>query len=87
MISVRIFYSLYTFMLFLYHLPYVYNLRPNQTQDLKMSNWVDMLRSHFNWCLNDRITQYNQQFIQGNYCDLRAKSVEIPQESSRLQTE
>ena len=27
---------------------YVYKLRPNQTQDLKMSKWVDMLRSHFN---------------------------------------
>lgn len=57
---------------------YVYKLRPNQTQDLKMSNWVDMLRSHFNWCLNDRITQYNQQFIQGNYCDIRAKTEACP---------
>ncbi|WP_445175996.1 helix-turn-helix domain-containing protein [Microcoleus sp.] len=36
---------------------YVYKLRPNQTQLLKMSVWVDMLRSHYNWCLNDRITQ------------------------------
>ncbi|MEG4634339.1 helix-turn-helix domain-containing protein, partial [Microcoleus sp. AR_TQ3_B6] len=43
---------------------YVYKLRPNQTQKLKISNGVDMLRSHFNWCLNDRITQYSQQFIQ-----------------------
>lgn len=50
---------------------YVYKLRPNQTQDLKMSKWVDMLRSHYNWCLNDRITQYNQQFVQGDYSDLR----------------
>jgi putative transposase len=50
---------------------YVYKLRPNQTQNLKMSNWVDMLRSHYNWCLNDRITQYNQQFVQGEYCDRR----------------
>ncbi|MCC3428315.1 MAG: transposase [Microcoleus sp. PH2017_01_SCD_O_A] len=50
---------------------YVYKLRPNQTQDLKMSNWVDMLRSHYNWCLNDRIIQYNQQFVQGDYCDIR----------------
>ena len=49
---------------------YVYKLRPNPTQDAKMSNWVDMLRSHYNWCLNDRITQYNQQFVQGNYCDI-----------------
>ena len=57
---------------------YVYKLRPNQTQELKMSNWVDMLRSHFNWCINDRITQYNQQFIQGNYCEIRAKNEACP---------
>jgi len=57
---------------------YVYKLRPNQAQDLKMSNWVDMLRSHYNWCLNDRITQYNQQFIQGNYCDIRTQSEVSP---------
>ncbi|MEG5061821.1 transposase [Microcoleus sp. A2-C5] len=50
---------------------YIYKLRPNQTQVLKMSAWVNMLRSHYNWCLNDRITQYNQQFIQGDYCDIR----------------
>ncbi len=57
---------------------YVYKLRPNQTQNLKMSNWVDLLRSHYNWCLNDRITQYNQQFIQGNYCDIRTQSEVSP---------
>lgn len=50
---------------------YIYKLRPNQTQVLKMSAWVNMLRSHYNWCLNDRITQYSQQFIQGDYCDIR----------------
>ncbi|MEG4515685.1 transposase [Microcoleus sp. AT9_A5] len=37
-----------------------------------------MLRSHFNWCLSDRITQYSQQFIQGNYCDIRTKSEACP---------
>ena len=57
---------------------YVYKLRPNQTQELKISNWVDMLRSHFNWCLNDRITQYSQQFIQGNYCDIRTQGEACP---------
>ena len=50
---------------------YIYKLRPNQTQVLKMSAWVNMLRSHYNWCLNDTITQYSQQFIQGDYCDIR----------------
>jgi len=39
---------------------------------------VDMLRSHYNWCLNDRITQYSQQFVQGDYCDIRTKSETCP---------
>jgi putative transposase len=43
-----------------------------------MSHWVDMLRSHYNWCLNDRITQYNQQFVQSDYCDIRTKSETCP---------
>lgn len=37
-----------------------------------------MLRSHYNWCLNDRITHYNQQFILGNYCSLRTRSEVSP---------
>jgi putative transposase len=57
---------------------YVYKLRPNQTQTLKMSNWVDMLRSQYNWCLGDRICQYSQQFIQGDYCDIRTKGEASP---------
>ncbi|PAX51249.1 transposase, partial [Brunnivagina elsteri CCALA 953] len=43
-----------------------------------MSNWVDMLRSHYNWCLGDRLTQFNQQYIQGNYCDIRTKAEACP---------
>ncbi|MGB8691419.1 MAG: transposase, partial [Microcoleus sp.] len=57
---------------------YLYKLRPNQTQDSKMSNWVDLLRSHYNWCLNDRITHYNQQFIQAKYCEIRTQSEVSP---------
>ncbi|MBD2194947.1 MULTISPECIES: RNA-guided endonuclease InsQ/TnpB family protein [Calothrix] len=57
---------------------YVYKLRPNATQSTKMSNWVDMLRSHYNWCLNDRLTQYAQQFIMGEYCDIRTKAEACP---------
>ena len=55
-----------------------YKLRPNQTQELKMSNWVDMLRSHYNGCLNDRTAQYSQQFVQGNYCEIKTKSEACP---------
>jgi putative transposase len=57
---------------------YIYKLRPNVSQDEKMDNWVDLLRSHCNWCLNDRITQYNQQFIQGDYCDIRTRAEACP---------
>ena len=57
---------------------YVYKLRPNLTQSDKMSIWVGMLRSHYNWCLNDRISQYAAQYIQGDYCDLRTKSSACP---------
>ncbi|MFL9454185.1 MULTISPECIES: RNA-guided endonuclease InsQ/TnpB family protein [Nostocales] len=57
---------------------YVYKLRPNVSQSEKMDTWVDMLRSHYNWCLNDRIAQYNQQFIQGDYCDIRTRAEACP---------
>jgi putative transposase len=43
-----------------------------------MDNWIDMLRSQYNWSLADRITQYNQQFIQGDYCDIRTSSEACP---------
>ncbi|MBW4590334.1 transposase [Aetokthonos hydrillicola Thurmond2011] len=57
---------------------YVYKLRPNVVQSNKMDNWIDMLRSQYNWSLADRITQYNQQFVQGDYCDIRTKGEACP---------
>ncbi|QFS46576.1 RNA-guided endonuclease InsQ/TnpB family protein [Nostoc sphaeroides] len=57
---------------------YVYKLRPNITQSTKLSSWLDMLRSTYNWSLADRIAQYNQQFIQGEYCDIRTRSEACP---------
>ncbi|MCW5314909.1 transposase [Nostoc sp. KVJ3] len=57
---------------------YAYKLRPNVTQSNKMGGWLDMLRSTYNWSLTDRIAQYNQQFIQGDYCDIRTKSEACP---------
>lgn len=57
---------------------YVYKLRPDRTQDAKMSHWLDMLRSHYNWCLNDRITQYDRHFFQGNYCDIKSQTEACP---------
>ena len=57
---------------------YVYKLRPNISQSDKMDGWLDMLRSTYNWSLADRIAQYNQQFIQGDYCDIRTKAEACP---------
>lgn len=57
---------------------YLYKLRPNNAQSDKMDNWLDMLRSTYNWNLADRVAQYNQQFIQGDYCDIRTKAEACP---------
>jgi putative transposase len=50
-----------------------YKLRPNSTQKTIMSNWLNMLRSQYNYCLRDRIESYEQVTHpkMGNYCDLR----------------
>lgn len=56
----------------------MYKFKPNNSQSTEMVRWIDMLRSHYNWCLNDRISQYNQQFIQGEYCDVRTKASACP---------
>ncbi|MBS9385223.1 MAG: transposase [Dolichospermum sp. BR01] len=57
---------------------YVYKLRPNISQSDKMDGWLDMLRSTYNWSLADRIAQYNQQFIQGDYCNIRTRAEACP---------
>ncbi|MGB3205558.1 MAG: helix-turn-helix domain-containing protein [Crinalium sp.] len=56
----------------------VYKLRPSGSQSATMDAWLDMLRGHYNWCLADRIENYQQQFIQGEYCSLRTKAVISP---------
>ena len=57
---------------------YVYKLRPNDTESNKMDDWLNMLRSTYNWNLADRINQYHHQFIQGDYCDIRTKAEACP---------
>ena len=59
-------------------LSYQYKLRPNISQSGKMSDWLNMLRAHYNWCLNDRIFHYEQRFIEGEYCELRSKKTVFP---------
>ncbi len=53
-------------------LSYKYKLRPNQQQSDKLARWLDLLRANYNWCLKDRIDGWHQQFICGDYCDLRS---------------
>lgn len=43
-----------------------------------MDNWVDMLRSHYNWNLRDRLDQYFMHYAEGSYCDLRTKAEMTP---------
>ena len=59
-------------------LSHVYKLRPNSQQSAKMDDWLNMLRSLYNWCLADRIANYTQQFVQGEYCAIRTKAVASP---------
>jgi putative transposase len=57
-------------------LSYKYKLRPTNQQSDKLSDWLNMLRATYNWSLRDRIDGWHQQFLMGNYCDLKTQ-VEI----------
>ncbi len=59
-------------------LGYRYKLKPNKEQTLKALNWIDMLRANYNYNLADREATYQARFIQGEYCDLKSKSVACP---------
>jgi putative transposase len=53
-------------------LAHVYKLKPNNSQSGKMNDWLNMLRSFYNFCLRDRIEAYEQARspIMGNYSRL-----------------
>lgn len=55
---------------------YKFKLKPNKSQKILMSKWLNMLRSHYNFCLKDRIESYEQvrQPKLGNYCSLKPKA-------------
>ena len=57
-------------------LSYKYKLRPSNQQVVKLSDWLNMLRATYNWCLGDRIEGGHQQFLMGNFCDLKT-AIEI----------
>ena len=54
-------------------LAHKYKLKPSKTQQEIMRRWLAMLRSHYNFCLRDRMDAYEQVRAQklGNYCNLR----------------
>ena len=56
-------------------LAYQYKLKPSRHQQALMLSWLDMLRSHYNFCLRDRIESYEQIKSPklGNYSDLKTK--------------
>lgn len=59
-------------------LSYVYKLRPSGSQYAKMDSWLNMLRSHYNWCLADRIETYDHQYLQGAYCNIKTRAEAHP---------
>ncbi|MEO1760561.1 MAG: transposase [Cyanobacteria bacterium J06629_18] len=59
-------------------LGYRYKLKPAEEQTLKVLSWIDMLRANYNYNLADREATYQARFVQGEYCNLRNKSVACP---------
>ncbi len=53
-------------------LAHLYKLKPSSSQSQKMNDWLNMLRSFYNFCLRDRIEAYEQvrSPIMGNYSRL-----------------
>ena len=57
-------------------LAYQYKLKVSPLQIMIMTNWLSMLRSHYNFCLRDRIEAYEQVKSPklGNYSELKTKA-------------
>ena len=57
-------------------LAYKYKLKPKASQEIIMTNWLSMLRSHYNFCLRDRINAYEQVKSPklGDYSDLKTQA-------------
>lgn len=61
-------------------LAYIFKLKPNSRQDKLMSEWLDMLRATYNYCLRDRIftcVEVRQPRL-GKYSNLITKSACCP---------
>ena len=53
-----------------------YKIRPSVSQQQVIKDWINKLRSHYNYCLRDRIEAYEQVKYPklGEYCDLKTKA-------------
>lgn len=53
-----------------------YKIKPSSSQQQVIKDWINMLRSHYNFCLRDRIEAYEQVKYPklGEYCDLNTKA-------------
>ncbi|MDF5720756.1 MAG: transposase [Rhizonema sp. PD37] len=59
-------------------LGYIYKLKPSIEQSNKMHQWLNMLRTTYNYNLADRINCYQSRFVFGNYCDIKTKAEICP---------
>ncbi len=61
-------------------LAYVFKLKPNNSQIKLMSDWLDMLRANYNYCLRDRIESYQEvkQPRLGEYSNLKTRASSCP---------
>ncbi|MGK7873108.1 MAG: helix-turn-helix domain-containing protein, partial [Xenococcaceae cyanobacterium] len=57
-----------------------YKLKPNKQQAELMGEWLNMLRGHYNYCLRDRVSAYDQVKapVMGDYCRLDNQGVCCP---------
>lgn len=59
---------------------YIYKLKPSRSQASLMFEWLNMLRSQYNFCLRDRIEAYEQvkSPVLGEFCRLDNQGVCCP---------
>ena len=57
---------------------YRFKLDPSATQITRLEQWQNKIRSLLNVCLADRIDTYQDSFKQGEFCNLRTKSLATP---------
>ena len=57
---------------------YQFKLYPNCSQETRLIEWQNKIRSMLNLCLADRIDTYIDSFAQGEFCSLKTKGIASP---------